>query len=139
MEDDFQTQHTPVHHVRRWGDSGSEASGGEGPECTRGSPGQCTVYHLDIGEKEEEMLETVNLTWQMTCWLQLVVQGISNDEVPWYECIAPLTSGAESAATSLAKCLLAAWWWSLRVQGQDVCLPAPTVLNIGQFMMRDEV
>ena len=25
------------------------------------------------------------------------------------------------------------------MQGQDICLPAPTVLNIGQFMTWDEV
>ena len=85
------------------------------------------------------MLETVDPTWQMTRWLQLAVQGISDEEVPWYECITPLTLGAEGAALSLAKCLLAVWQWSLRVQGQDICPPAPTVLNIRQFMMRDEV
>ena len=42
-------------------------------------------------------------------------------------------------ALSLAKCLLAIWRWSLRVQGWDICLPAPTILNIGQFMMQDKV
>ena len=42
-------------------------------------------------------------------------------------------------ALSLAKCLLAVWWWSVRVQGQDICPPTPTVLNIGQFMMWDEM
>ena len=51
----------------------------------------------------------------------------------------PLTSGAEGVALSLAKHLLAVWWWSLRVQGWDICPPTPTVLNIGQFMTRDEV
>ena len=47
--------------------------------------------------------------------------------------------GAEGMALSLAKRLLTTWRWSARVQGQDVCPPAPTVLNIGQFMTRDEV
>ena len=42
-------------------------------------------------------------------------------------------------ALSLAKFLLAIWQWSIRVQGWDICLPTPTVLNIGQFMMRDDV
>ena len=46
---------------------------------------------------------------------------------------------AEGTALSLAKCLLTIWRWSARVQGWDVCPPALTVLNIGQFMMRDEV
>ena len=85
------------------------------------------------------MLETVDPTWQMTHWLHMVVQGILDDEVPWYECIAPLTSGAEGTALLLAKSLLPIWRWSLRVQGQDICPPAPTILNIGQFIMWDEV
>ena len=42
-------------------------------------------------------------------------------------------------ALLLAKHLLAIWQWSLRVQGWDICPPTPTVLNIGQFMTRDEV
>ena len=67
------------------------------------------------------MLETVDPTWQTTRWLQLAVQGILDDEVPWYEFIAPLM------------------WWSIRVQGQDICPPTPTVLNIGQFMTQDKV
>ena len=50
-----------------------------------------------------------------------------------------LMMGAEGMALSLAKCLLAVWQWSIRVQGRDICPPAPTVLNIGQFMTRDEV
>ena len=138
LEDDFQTQHTLVRHVRRWGDSGSGSSAGGGLEGSRGSPGQRAVYCLDIG-KEEETLETVDPTWQTTHWLQLVVHGISDEEVPWYKCITPLTSGAEGAVLSPAKCLLTIWQWSLRVQGWDICLPTPTVLNIGRFMMRDEV
>ena len=138
LEDDFQTQHTSVCHIKWRGDSSSGASAGGGPECSRGSPGQWAVYRVDIGE-EEEMLETVDPTWQKTCWLQLVVQGISDDEVPWYECVTPLTLGTEGTALSLAKHLLAVWWWGLRVQGRDVCPPAPTVLNIGQFMTPDEV
>ena len=116
LEDGFQTQHTPVCHVKRRGDSGSGSSAGGGLECSGGSLGQWVAYRLDIGE-EEETLETVDLTWQTSRWLQLVVQGISDNEVPWYECIAPLMSGAEGVALSLAKHLLTVWQWSLRVQG----------------------
>ena len=78
-------------------------------------------------------------TWRTTCWLQLVVQGISNDEVPWYEFVIPLTVGAEGAALSLAKHLLTVWQWSIKVQGWDICLPTLTALNIEQFMTREEV
>ena len=137
LEDDFQTQHTQVCHVRWRGTVAVDPQLGGGLECTGGSPGQWATYCLDISE--EETLETVDPTWQTTRWLQLAVQGISDDEVPWYECIAPLTLGAEGTALSLAKCLLTVWGWSLRVQGWDICPPTPTILNIGQFMMWDEV
>ena len=85
------------------------------------------------------MLEMVDPTWRTTHWLQLVVQGISDDEVPWYELVLPLMVGTEGAALSLAKCLLTIWQWSIKVQGQDVFPPAPTALNIGQFMTWEEV
>ena len=85
------------------------------------------------------MLETVDPTWRTTCWLHLAVQGISDDKVPWYELVTPLMVGAKDVALSLAKCLLAIWWWSIKVQGWDICPPTPTALNIGQFMTREEV
>ena len=44
------------------------------------------------------MLEMVDPTWRTTHWLQLVVQGILDDEVPWYELIIPLTVGTEGVA-----------------------------------------
>ena len=58
---------------------------------------------------------------------------------PWYDLVTTLMVGAEGAALSLAKCLLAIWWWSIRVQGWDICPPTPMVLNIGQFIMQEEV
>ena len=85
------------------------------------------------------MLETIDPTWRTTHWLQLAVQGISDDEVPWYELAIPLMVGTEGAALSLAKCLLAVWRWSVKVLGWDICLPTPTALNIGQFMTKEEV
>ena len=138
QEDDFQTQHTPVCHMMWWEDDGHQSSAKGRLQHSRGSPGQWTGYQLDIGE-EEEMLVTVDPTWRATHWLQLVVQGISDDEVPWYNLVTPLMVGTKGAALSLAKHLLAIWRWSMRVQGQDICLPTPTVLNIGQFMTQEEV
>ena len=137
-EDDFQTPHTPVHHILEREDDGHECPAEGRPESSRGSPGQQTEYQVDIGEKGDT-LETVDPTWRTTCWLQLVVQVISDDKVPWYKFIIPLTVGTEGAALSLAKHLLAVWRWSIRVQGQDVCPPIPTALNIRQFMTREEV
>ena len=127
-----------VCHVM-WREDNSCQSSAEGRlQHSRGSPGQQTGYQLDIGE-EEEMLETVNPTWRATHWLQLVVQGISDDEVPWYDLVTLLMVGTKSMALSLAKRLLAVWWCSMRVQGWGVCPPIPMVLNIGQFMMQEEV
>ena len=136
-DDDFQTPHTPVHHIV-WRE---EASCGElvngKMEASRRSPSWQTGYQVDIGE--ETMLETINPTWRTTHWLQLAVQGISDDEVPWYELVFPLMVGTEGAALSLAKCLLAVWRWSVKVLGWDICPPASTALNIGQFMTKEEV
>ena len=117
LEDNFQTQHILVCSVGWRGNSSSGSSAGEGLECSGGRLGQWAVYSLDVGE-EEETLETVDPTWQTTCWLQLAVQGISDDEVPWYEYVMPLMSGAKGMALSLAKCLLAIWWWSIRCRGR---------------------
>ena len=85
------------------------------------------------------MLQTVDPTLCTTHWLQLVVQGIFDEEVPWYEYIALLMTGTKGTALSLAKHLLAIWWWNVKVQGWDICPPALTILNIGQFMTVDEV
>ena len=83
------------------------------------------------------MLESIDAHWRATCWLQVVVQGISEEEVPWYELVIPLMLGVECMALSLAKCLLMVW--SIRVCGEDACPPAPTILNISQFMTEEEV
>ena len=98
----------PVCCVMWWEDDGYRSTAEGRLEYSRGSPGQQTEYHVDVGE-EEEMLETVDPTWRTTRWLQLVVQGISDDEVPWYELVTLLMMGAEGVALSLTKCLLAVW------------------------------
>ena len=91
---------------------------------------------MDVGEKEPETLECINPHWRATRWLQVAVQGIAEKEVPWYELVTLLTSGAESMALSLAKHLLMAWWWNIKVRWEDDP-PALTILNIGQFMTDD--
>ena len=137
-DDDFQTPHTPVHHVVWREDNGRREPVDGRMEASRGSLGWQTGYQVDVGE-EEAMLETINPTWRTTHWLQLVVQGISDDKVPWYELVIPLMVGTEGAALSLAKCLLMVWRWSVKVLGWDICPPTPTALNIGQFMTKEEV
>ena len=80
-KDDFQTSHTPVHCIVWWENDDFRCPAKGRPESSRGSPGQQTEYQVDIG-KEEDTLETVNPTWRTTRWLQLVIQGILDDEVP---------------------------------------------------------
>ena len=65
------------------------------------------------------------------------VQGISDDEVPWYELVIPLMVGTETL--SLAKCLLMVWRWSIKVVRWGICPPTLAALNIGQFMTKEEV
>ena len=61
------------------------------------------------------MLESIDPHWRASHWLQVTVQGIAKDEVPWYVLVIPLMSRPEGTALSLAKHLLAAWRWSIKV------------------------
>ena len=116
-----------------WKEDGGHGEPVDGKmEASRGSPGWRS------GE-EETTLETIDPTWETTHWLQLVVQGISDDEVPWYELVIPLMVGTEGAALSLAKHLLTVWRWSIKVLGWDICPSTLTALNIGQFMTKEEM
>ena len=137
-DDDFQTPPTPVRCVVQREDDGCEELVDGRMEALRGSPGLRTGYQVDVGE-EEATLETIDPTWRTTHWLKLMVQGISDDEVPWYELVIPLMVGTEGAALSLAKHLLTVWRWSVKVLGWDICPPALTALNVGQFMTKEEV
>ena len=108
-------------------------------EASGESPSWQSFFQVDIGEEEPEKLECIDPHWRATRWLQVAVQGIAKEEVPWYELVTPLTSGAEGVFLSLAKCLLMAWRWNIKVHGEDACPPAPTILNIGQFMTDEEM
>ena len=93
---------------------------------------------MDISEEEPETLEEIDFHWRAQWWLQVATQGIMEEEVPWHELLTPLTSGAEGAARSLAKHLVAAWQWNVKVRGEGVCPSASSVLNIGQFITDEE-
>ena len=64
-DDDFQTPHTPVHHVVQREDDGHGELAEVRMESSRGSPGWWTGYQVDIGE-EEAMLKTIDPTWRTT-------------------------------------------------------------------------
>ena len=92
-EDDFQTPHSPVHCIVRWDGGSHREPAMERMEDSRGSPSWQSFFQVDIGEEEPETLEGINPHWRATCWLQVVVQGIAKEEVPWYELVTPLTLG----------------------------------------------
>ena len=108
-------------------------------EDSGGSPALQPFVQVDIGEEEPETLEEINPHWRAQRWLQVAIQGITDEEVPWHKLLTLLTSGAEGMAKSLAKCLVTAWWWNVKVQGEGECPPAPSILNIGQIIMDEEV
>ena len=123
-EDDFQTLHMPVCHVVRHDRDSHREPAMERMEPAKGSTRWQSYYQVDVGEEEAEMLESIDPQWRATRWLQVVVQGITKEEVPWYELVIPLMLGAEGTTLSLAKHLLAAWRWSMKVCWEDACPPA---------------
>ena len=84
-------------------------------EASGGSPALQSFVQVDIGEEEPETLEEINPHWRAKQWLQVAVQGIMDKEVPWQELLTPLTSGAEGMPRSLAKHLVTAWRWNVKV------------------------
>ena len=104
-------------------------------EASGGSPVWQLFAQVDIGKEEPETLEEIDPHWR---WLQVAAQGITDEEVPWHELLTLLTSGAEGTARSLAKHLVTVWQWNIKVRGEGVCPPAPSTLNIGQFLTDEE-
>ena len=64
-------------------------------EASGGSPTWQSFVQVDIGEQEPETLEEIDPHWRAMWWLQVAIQGITEEEVPRYELVTPLTSGAE--------------------------------------------
>ena len=76
---------------------------------------------MNIGKQELETLEEIDPHWRATQWLQVAVQGIMEEEVPWYELVTLLTSGVKGAALYLAKHLVTAWC-TVRMTALLLCL-----------------
>ena len=93
---------------------------------------------MNIVEEEPETLGEIDANWSAKWWLEVAIQGIGDEEVPWHDLLTPLMSGAEGTTKALAKCLVAAWRWNIKVRGKGVCLPTPRMLNIGQFLHDQE-
>ena len=75
----------------------------------------------------------LDLMWQTTKWLQACEESLDEEEISeWL--LLPLTDGSDVATRELAKWLLAMWRWVKKVCNTPICPPAPTVLNIEQFL-----
>ena len=84
-------------------------------EASEGSPAWWLFAHVDIGEEEPETLEEINPHRSPQQWLQVAVPGIRDEEAPRHKLLTPLTSGVEGVDKSLAKHLVAVWWWNVKV------------------------
>ena len=78
-------------------------------EASGGSPTWQSFVKVDIGEQDSETLEEIDPHWRAMCWLQVTIQGITEEGDLWYELVTPLTSGVEGAVLSLAKHLVTVW------------------------------
>ena len=84
-EDDFQTPHTPVCHMVRQDGGGRGEPATEQMEVSGGSPAWWSFVQVDIGEEEPETLEEIDPHWRAQQWLQVSIQGIMDEEVPWHK------------------------------------------------------
>ena len=100
--------------VRRDGGGQGEPTT-EQMEASGGSPASWLVVQVDIGEEKPKTLEEFDPHWRARQWIQVAIQDITNKEVPWHKLVAPLTSGVEGMARSLANCPVTAWWWNIKV------------------------
>ena len=72
--------------------------------------------------------------WQTTTWLEASGDSLGEEDITWWLLVMSLTDGGTAATMELAKCLLSAWRWMAKVSTMPLCPPAPTMLNIGQFL-----
>ena len=70
---------------------------------------------MDIGKEEPETLAEIDANWRAKRWLEVATQGIGDKEVPWHNLLTPPTSGTEGTTKALAKYLVAAWRWNIKV------------------------
>ena len=74
--------------------------------------------------------------WQTTWWLRSFEQ-CEEDEPIWWPLVHPLTDESDTAMLALAWQLMAVWRWAITISTPPVYPPAPTVMNIGQFLYED--
>ena len=72
--------------------------------------------------------------WQTTTWLEACGDSLGEEDITWWLLVMPLTDGGTVATKELAKHVVSAWRWMTKVSTMPLCPPAPTMLNIGQFL-----
>ena len=72
--------------------------------------------------------------WQTAKWLQTCEEGLDDEEIRWCLLVSPLSDSSDIAAKDLTRWLMATWRWAGKVSKTPICLPSPTVFNIGQFL-----
>ena len=138
-EEDFQTLHTPMHHVVRQEEGSQGEPAAKQMEASGGSPAWWVVVHMDISEEGPETLGEINANWRAKQWLEVATQGIEDEEVLWHDLLTLLTSGPEGTTKALAKCLVAAWRWTLKFEGKECAHPHPWCLtSASSFMTRKQ-
>ena len=122
-EDDGEEEAFHQFHQRRmqWSDVWKEAT-----------PPPCQVMHTSPSKSC-----CIDLMWQTTKWLLDCETSLEEEEISWWLLVSSLTDGSDVATKGLMKRLMAAWKWVGLVLESPVCPPAPTVLNIGQFLNED--
>ena len=72
--------------------------------------------------------------WEVTKWLEVRIETLREEDVLWWPLVGPLMDVGTPGTRELLKCFLAMWQWMVEVATTNFCLPAPTMLNIGQFL-----
>ena len=72
--------------------------------------------------------------WQTMKWLEACRESLGEEDITWWPLVVPLTDGGTTTTKELAKHLIAMWRWTTKVFTMPLCPPAPTMLNIGQFL-----
>ena len=72
--------------------------------------------------------------WEVIKWLEVCIETLREEDVPWWQLVAPLMDAGITGTWKLAKHFLAMWQWMVEVATTNFCPPAPTMLNNGQFL-----
>ena len=94
------------------------------------SPHWVVCNSPSTGDKIDPLLQT-------TRWLRSFKEQCEEDEPIWWPLICPLTDESDTATLALAQLLMATWRWAITISTPPICLPAPTVMNIRQFLDKD--